>query len=103
MAHFGLVISILFFNVINLLQMSLEYSNQDECNSSLDKASFAFAVSTWFWDAIEFSLDLLILYIVSTSTDVDITDDTQAEYVDQTYDISAISESLSPNAKQHRT
>ena len=100
--HFGLVISILFFNVVNLLEMSIGYTNQDKCNTSLNKASFAFAVSTWFWDLVELSLDLLLLYIVSTSTDVEVAHDAQAEYVGQTYDTD-MSESLSKDAKQHRS
>lgn len=70
MVHFGLVISILLFNLINMVQLSLQLAYQNACNTSLSIAYFAFAIDTWIWDIFELMLDLLLLYIVSASSDI---------------------------------
>ena len=65
--HFGLVMSVLLFNILNLVEFLIRYSYDSSCSTKLNIVYFIFAIDTWVWDCFELALDLLLLYIVSSS------------------------------------
>jgi hypothetical protein len=68
-AHFGLVFGVLFFNMINLIDFLAEYSFSENCSTGLNIVYFIYAIDTWIWDCFELCLNMLLLYIVSSSAD----------------------------------
>lgn len=67
--HFGLVICVLFFNIVNFVEFTFKYSFESSCSTSLNIAYYIFAIDTWIWDCFELACNMLLLYIVSSSTD----------------------------------
>lgn len=67
--HFGLVMGVLIFNIMNLVEFLIKYSYSSSCSTKLNIAYYIFAIDTWIWDCFELALNLLLLYIVSSSSD----------------------------------
>ena len=71
MIHFCFVISILIFNIMMLVDTFLHYidKNNIQCEQSIERLYFSFAVLSISWDVDELLMNTLILYVIDSLTD----------------------------------
>ena len=101
MLHFGLVISVMLFNIGYLVYnfFSLKYIyDGSECVETAWKAFYGVSILSYFWDVLEMFLDLLILYIMLSLTEPI---EEHSDSVDLE-DILVDDADLSPNSRKQR-